>query len=104
MPVYTLVTANGKRAVLLNIFRQPDKYTVAVAEGASAELAQIRKTLPAGVENRYLLRPVPPGSGFDFERPRRDSDRPSTVSFAGTSTSVYLKSDSSFPSQRLRVR
>ncbi|MGA2145480.1 MAG: efflux RND transporter permease subunit [Bryobacteraceae bacterium] len=50
MPVYTLVTANGKPAVLLNIFRQPDGNTVAVAEGASAELAQIQKTLPPGVK------------------------------------------------------
>ena len=32
MPVYTIVTANGKPAVLLNIFRQPDSNTVAVAD------------------------------------------------------------------------
>ncbi len=49
MPVYTLVTANGTPAVLLSIFRQPDGNTVAVADAASAELAQMRKTLPAGV-------------------------------------------------------
>src|SRR5207248_799730 len=29
MPVYTIVTANGKPAVLLNVFRQPDSNTVA---------------------------------------------------------------------------
>ena len=45
-PVYTIVTANGKPAVLLNVFRQPDGNTVAVAEGVAAELAQIRQTLP----------------------------------------------------------
>jgi CzcA family heavy metal efflux pump len=50
MPVYTIVTANGKSAVLLNVFRQPDSNTVAVADAASAELAQIRKTLPSGVK------------------------------------------------------
>ncbi|HVO99754.1 MAG TPA: efflux RND transporter permease subunit [Bryobacteraceae bacterium] len=50
MPVYTMVTANGAPAVLLNIFRQPDSNTVAVADAASAELAQVRKTLPAGVK------------------------------------------------------
>ncbi len=50
MPVYTIVTANGKPAVLLNIFRQPDSNTVAVADAASAELAQIQKTLPSGVK------------------------------------------------------
>jgi CzcA family heavy metal efflux pump len=50
MPVYTIVTANGKPAVLLNIFRQPDSNTVAVSDAAASELAEIRKTLPAGVK------------------------------------------------------
>jgi len=50
MPVYTIVTANGKPAVLLNIFRQPDGNTVAVADAAARELAEIRKTLPAAVK------------------------------------------------------
>ncbi len=50
MPVYTIVTANGKPAVLLNVFRQPEGNTVAVADAAGQELAQIRKTLPAGVK------------------------------------------------------
>ncbi len=31
-PVYTIVTANGKPAVLLNIYRQPDSNTVSVAD------------------------------------------------------------------------
>ena len=31
-PVYTVVTANGKPAVLLNLYRQPDSNTVAVAD------------------------------------------------------------------------
>jgi CzcA family heavy metal efflux pump len=48
-PVYTMVTANGKQAVLVNLFRQPDSNTVAVADAANQELAQIRKILPAGV-------------------------------------------------------
>jgi CzcA family heavy metal efflux pump len=50
MPVYTIVTANGKPAVLLNIFRQADSNTVAVADAASQELDQIRQTLPPGVK------------------------------------------------------
>jgi CzcA family heavy metal efflux pump len=50
MPVYTIVTANGKPAVLLNIFRQPDGNTVAVADLVSRELDQIRHTLPGGVK------------------------------------------------------
>src|SRR5256712_1290940 len=50
MPVYTMVTANGKPAVLLNIFRQPDGNTVTVSDAAGRELGQIRRTLPAGVK------------------------------------------------------
>ncbi|MDQ1471721.1 MAG: hypothetical protein QOJ99_3201 [Bryobacterales bacterium] len=50
MPVYTIVTANGKPAVLLNIFRQPTGNTVAVADLVATELDQIRKTLPPGVK------------------------------------------------------
>ncbi len=50
MPVYTIVTANGKPAVLLNLFRQPDSNTVTVADAASLELADIQRTLPAGVK------------------------------------------------------
>ena len=50
MPVYTMVTANGTPAVLLNIFRQPESNTVAVADAATAELNQIKQTLPPGVK------------------------------------------------------
>ncbi len=50
MPVYTIVTANGKPAVLLNIFRQPDGNTVEVAQAAAAELQQMKSTLPPGVK------------------------------------------------------
>jgi multidrug efflux pump subunit AcrB len=49
-PVYTVVTANGKPAVLLNINRQPDGNTTQVAEEVHAQIEQIRKTLPPGVE------------------------------------------------------
>jgi CzcA family heavy metal efflux pump len=50
MPVYTIVTANTKPAVLLNIFRQPDGNTVTVADAVHAEIDRIRKTLPKGIE------------------------------------------------------
>jgi CzcA family heavy metal efflux pump len=50
MPIYTIVTANGKPAVLLNVFRQPSGNTVAVADLIAKELAQIRTTLPPGVK------------------------------------------------------
>ncbi len=49
LPVYTRVTANGKNAVLLNIARQPNSNTVAVADGVSAQVDQLRAKLPAGV-------------------------------------------------------
>ncbi|MBZ5681599.1 MAG: efflux RND transporter permease subunit [Acidobacteriia bacterium] len=49
-PVYTVVTANGKPAVLLNINRQPDGNTVQVAQEVHDEIDRIRKTLPPGVE------------------------------------------------------
>jgi len=48
-PVYTVVTANGKPAVLLNINRQPDGNTVQVADEVHTEIDRIRKTLPPGV-------------------------------------------------------
>ena len=48
-PVYTIVRANGKPAVLLNINRQPDSNTVQVADAVHAEIDSIRKTLPKGV-------------------------------------------------------
>jgi multidrug efflux pump subunit AcrB len=49
-PVYTIVTANAKPAVLLSIFRQPDGNTVQVANLAHAEVEQMRKELPRGVQ------------------------------------------------------
>ncbi|MGA7525325.1 MAG: efflux RND transporter permease subunit [Acidobacteriaceae bacterium] len=49
-PVYTIVTSNGQPAVLLNIFRQPDSNTVAVADEVAAEITQLRHALPPGVD------------------------------------------------------
>jgi multidrug efflux pump subunit AcrB len=51
-PVYTVVTANGKPAVLLNINRQPDGNTVQVADEVHTEIDRIRTSLPPGVEIR----------------------------------------------------
>jgi CzcA family heavy metal efflux pump len=51
-PLYTVVTANGKPAVLLNINRQPDSNTMAVADEVHAEIARIQQSLPPGVEVR----------------------------------------------------
>ncbi len=49
-PVYTVVTANGSPAVLLNINRQPDSNTVKVADEVHAEIEDLRRTLPPGIK------------------------------------------------------
>jgi CzcA family heavy metal efflux pump len=49
-PVYTIITANGKPAVLLNINRQPESNTLDVADEVHQELEKTRPSLPAGIE------------------------------------------------------
>ncbi len=49
MPIYTIVTANGKPAVLLSIRRQLKSNTVKVADNVTAEIATLEKKLPPGV-------------------------------------------------------
>ena len=51
-PVYTIVTADTKPAVLLSINRQPESNTVQVAQEVHDEVAQIQRTLPRGVNLR----------------------------------------------------
>src|SRR6266850_4343821 len=51
-PVYTVVSANQKPAVLLSVNRQPDSNTVQVADEVHQEMAIIGKGLPAGVAVR----------------------------------------------------
>jgi CzcA family heavy metal efflux pump len=48
-PVYTVVTANGKPAVLVNITRQAASNTVAVADAVAAQMNQLRRALPPGI-------------------------------------------------------
>jgi multidrug efflux pump subunit AcrB len=48
-PVYTMVTANGKTAVLLSVNRQPDSNTLAVADEVHQQIADLRGSLPPGV-------------------------------------------------------
>jgi CzcA family heavy metal efflux pump len=48
-PVYTIVTANGKPAVLLNVNRQPESNTLDVADEVHAQIAELSPTLPPGV-------------------------------------------------------
>jgi multidrug efflux pump subunit AcrB len=49
-PAYTVVTANGKPAVLLSVSRQPDSNTVEVANEVHQEIATLRSSLPAGID------------------------------------------------------
>jgi len=51
-PVYTVVSANGRPAVLLSVNRQPNSNTVQVAAEVHQEMAAIRPTLPSGVDVR----------------------------------------------------
>jgi CzcA family heavy metal efflux pump len=49
-PVYTVVTAHGKPAVLLNITRQPGTSTIAIASAVNVELEKLKATLPPGID------------------------------------------------------
>ena len=51
-PIYTVVSANGKPALLMSVNRQPDSNTVQVADAVHQEMAAIRPGLPAGVDMR----------------------------------------------------
>ena len=48
-PVYTMVTANGKSAVLIGVNRQPDSNTLAVADEVHQKIEELRSTLPPAV-------------------------------------------------------
>lgn len=48
-PHFTIVTANGQPAVLINVNRQRASNTMQVATAVNAEMAQIEKELPHGV-------------------------------------------------------
>jgi hydrophobe/amphiphile efflux-1 (HAE1) family protein len=49
-PQYTLVNADGRPAVLLNINRQPDANTVAVADAVKTELTAMRSQIPKDIK------------------------------------------------------
>src|ERR1700686_3567714 len=48
-PVYTVVTANGKPAVLLNVNRQPQSNTMDVANEVHKQISDLLPSLPPGV-------------------------------------------------------
>jgi CzcA family heavy metal efflux pump len=48
-PTYTIVTADGKPAVLINVNRQPESNTLAVADEVHSLIQEVAPTLPPGV-------------------------------------------------------
>ncbi len=48
-PNYTIVTADGQEAILVNVLRQADANTVSVTDEVKTELTAIEKTLPKDV-------------------------------------------------------
>ena len=48
-PMYTIVTADGLPAVLVNVLQQPDGNAVEIADAVNAELRDIRRTLPPDI-------------------------------------------------------
>jgi CzcA family heavy metal efflux pump len=53
-PVFNIVTADGKEAVLLNIRSQPDGSTLEIARQLKAELEQIKKELPPDLKLAFF--------------------------------------------------
>jgi len=49
-PRFTIVTADGRPAVLLNVLRQPTANIISVADGVKAEVEHLKKLLPHDVE------------------------------------------------------
>lgn len=46
----SVISADGKEGIVVNIFRQPSSNVVAVSDGVAAEMERIKTTLPAGVK------------------------------------------------------
>jgi CzcA family heavy metal efflux pump len=53
-PGFDVVTADGKDAVLLNVFSQPDASTLAIADQMKVQLAQLRRLLPPTVRLAFF--------------------------------------------------
>ena len=80
-PNYTIVTADGKRAVLVNILRQPNANTVAVTDEVKDGTRINPKAASRRCQNRAVLRPVNSGARFDELGARRDFNWSSVVGF-----------------------
>ena len=75
-PIYNIVTADGRPAVLINVLQQPDGNALQVARGSERTHREHRAHPSGGHRLGDVLRPIDPGSRFDPGRARCDSDRP----------------------------
>ena len=48
-PVYNIVTAEGRPAVLINVLQQPDGNALRIAQGVNEEIERIERSLPADI-------------------------------------------------------
>lgn len=53
-PAFYEVTADGKNAVLMNVYSQPDGSTLDIAQAVKTELISINKSLPAGMKVQFF--------------------------------------------------
>jgi CzcA family heavy metal efflux pump len=53
-PAFTVVTAQGRNAVLLNIHSQPDASTLDIAAALKAQIQQLRKELPPDMQLAFF--------------------------------------------------
>ena len=67
-PVFNVVTADGREAVLLNVYSQPDGSTLDIAKRLKEELRGPQDRAAAGHEAVVLLRPVPARQVFGRQR------------------------------------
>ena len=77
VPQWTRVTADGRQAVLLNIYQQPGGNSVQIARQIKAKLDTIPAADPQGGDHRQLVRPEPAG---DSRRPPACATRSSSAS------------------------
>ncbi|MFN8009439.1 MAG: efflux RND transporter permease subunit [Terriglobia bacterium] len=49
-PIYNIVTANGRPAVLINVLQQPEGNAVEIAKDVNQELKEMKKDLPPDIE------------------------------------------------------
>ncbi len=74
-PQWVRVTADGKDAVLLNIYQQPGGNSVQIAKDVQARLEGFPRPAARGRADRQLVRPEHAGHRIGRQRARRHPDR-----------------------------